>query len=256
MKILFCLPAYGSEVRVETALSLASNVMHMTSSIPGAMVKMFAIDMAEIARVRNLFASLVLEEEHDVLLMLDSDMGVPPETFTRLIMSPHEVCGLTYPKRELDLARFHQLAQGGADLETSRVGALNFIAADSFVHRDGTIDVRESFLEMNALPGGCMMIRRTALQRMWDKMPSIRQTKEIGDIEGSMGLTRVIRCFDNIANGNTKLSEDLSFCRRWRDIGGHIHALFDVPVAHYGQMKFEGAYSHNLMARATNVSPL
>lgn len=256
MRVLFCIPAYGSTVRIETMLAVASGVMHMKASIPGIEVELFGIDMAEIGRVRNVFASLALERDFDVLLMLDSDMGVPSETFTRLLMSPHDVCGLTYPKREIDLARFHQMAASGADLETARIASLTFIAADAFVHNNGQIEVKESFLEMKELPGGCLMIRKNALKRMWQKLPDIRQTQHIGDIEAKLGLARLIRCFDNIQNGNTKCSEDISFCRRWTSIGGKLYALFDVPVAHFGHMKFDGAYSANLMARATNVAPL
>lgn len=256
MKVLFCLPAYGSEVRVETMLSVAASCMHMTQNIPGLELRMFGIDMAEIARVRNLFASIALEENYDALIMLDSDMGIPPDIFTRLLLSPHEVCGLTYPKREIDLERFHQMASSGADLETCKTGALNFIAADDFVHNGGQISVTDSYLEMQHLPGGAMMIRTSALQKLWKKLPDIRQTKFIFDIEGRQGLTKVIRCFDNIQDGNTKYSEDISFCRRWTGIGGKIYALFDVPVSHFGSMKFEGRYSDHLMARARNVQRL
>jgi len=163
---------------------------------------------------------------------------------------------VTYPKREIDLARFHLLAKNGADLNAATQGALNFISANAFIHDKGNIEVKDSFLEMTDMPGGCLMIRRSALDTLWKRMPSIRQTDEIGDMEASLGLTRVIRCFDNFQNGNLKLSEDYSFCRRWREVGGRIHALFDVSVAHYGHMKFEGKFSDNLMARARNVRPI
>ena len=256
MKVLFCLPAYGSSVRVETMLAVAASTMHMTQNIPNLELRLFGIDMAEISRVRNLFASLALEENYDAMIMLDSDMGVPGDTFTRLLLSPHEVCGLTYPKREIDLERFHRMAATGADFNTCKTGALNFIAADAFVHNNGQIAVNDSFLQMHDLPGGCMMIRRSALEKLWKKLPDIRQTKHIADIEGQMGLKRIIRCFDNIQSGDNKFSEDISFCRRWASVGGTLFALFDIPVAHYGHMKFEGAYSDNLMARARDIQTL
>lgn len=253
MRVLFCIPAYGSSVRTETMLSVASGVMHMSQTMPGSEIRLFSIDMAEIARVRNVFASMALVQEFDALLMLDADMGVPAETFSRLLLSPHEVCGLTYPKRQIDLERFHRMAAAGADLNACRTGALDFISAGAFVHENGQIDVKDSFLEMNDIPGGCMMIRTSALKKLWQKMPDIRQTQHIHDIEEKLGITRVIRCFDNIQSGNTKFSEDISFCRRWKSVGGKIHALFDVPVAHYGSMKFEGSYSDYLLAAATNI---
>ena len=253
MRVLFCCPAYGSQVRVETMLTVASAVMHMSQNIPGIEIKMFAIDMAEIARVRNLFASMAMEEGHDALIMLDSDMSVPPETFTRLLLSNHEVCGLTYPKRQIDLAKFHELAASGVEFEAARIASLSFISANAFVHRNGDIDIRESYVEMQELPGGCLVIRKGVFEKMWSKIPSIRQAKDVYDVEQTLGLTRLIRCFDNIQNGTMKFSEDISFCKRWTSIGGKIHALFDVPVSHYGHMKFEGSFQANLMARALEV---
>jgi hypothetical protein len=256
MKILFCVPAYGSEVRVETALTLATSVLHITQNVPGAAVQLFAVDLAEIGRVRNLFASMTLEQGYDALLMLDSDMSMPADTFTRLLMSPYDVCGVTYPKREIDLERFHAMAKAGADFETARTGSLNFIAADSFVHQNGTFAVDAGFLQMKELPGGCLMIRRAVFEKLWKSLPEIRQIKHVSDVEARVGLTKIIRCFDNIVENGTKCSEDISFFKRWASLGGKAYGLFDVPVAHYGAMKFEGRYSDNLMARATNVQPL
>jgi hypothetical protein len=256
MRILFCVPAYGSQVRVETMLTVASSVQHMSQTVPGIEIRLFAIDMAEISRVRNLFASMAMEQGYDVLMMLDSDMWVPPETYTRLLMSGHEVCGATYAKREIDLERFHAMAKSGLDLQTCTTGALNFLCSNAFVHENGTFAVRESFVEMHELPGGCLCIRTSALKRLWKEMPDIRQTKNIGDVEAKMDLKRLIRCFDNIQTGDQKFSEDISFFRRWTKIGGKAYVLYDVPVAHFGHMKFEGKFSDHIMARAISVQPL
>lgn len=253
MKILFCIPAYGGSVRAETMLSVSTGVIQLSKNFPTAEIRLFTVNMAEIARVRNIFASMVLNDGYDALFMLDSDMGVPPETFSRLLASGHDVCGLTYPRRQIDLAKFHALAQAGNSLEASQTGALSFIAAGGFVHRDGQIDIREGFLEMNEIPGGCMLIRREALELLWKKMPSLRQVRNIGDMEADLGLVKLLRCFDNIQEGSTKYSEDISFCRYYRQSGGKIMALIDVSVAHYGDMKYEGRYSDFLLSGATTV---
>lgn len=253
MKILFCIPAYGSVVRSETMMAVTTGIMHMTAHIPGVSVRVFTIDMAEISRVRNIFASMTLEGDYDALIMLDSDMGVSPDTFTRLVLSGHAVCGLTYPKRTIDLPRFHALAKAGESYERCLTGALTFIAAGMFVHNNGQIDVREGFLETRGLPGGCILIRKEMLEAMWEKLPKIRQTGNISDMEAELGLSRIIRCFDNIQDGDNKLSEDLSFCQRVLDVGGKIMVFIDGVVAHYGGMKFEGKYGDLLLAAAQPV---
>lgn len=253
MKILFCIPAYGGSVRAETMLAVSTGVIQLSKNFPSAEIRLFTVNMAEISRVRNIFASMLLEQGYDALFMLDSDMGVPPETFSRLLASGHDVCGLTYPRRQIDLAKFHQLAQAGNSYDASHTGALSFIAAGSFVHNNGQIDIREGFLEMNEIPGGCMLIRRAAVELLWKKSPQLRQTQNINDMEGDLGLTKLIRCFDNIQEGPTKYSEDISFCRYYRKAGGKIMALIDVSVAHYGDMKYEGRYSDLLLSGAKTV---
>lgn len=253
MKILFCIPAYGGSVRAETMLAVSTGVIQLSKNFPTAEIRLFTVNMAEIARVRNIFASMLMEQGHDALFMLDSDMGVPPETFSRLLASGHDVCGLTYPRRQIDLAKFHQLAQAGNSLEASQTGALNFIAAGSFIHNNGQIQIQEGFLEMNEIPGGCMLIRRAAVDLLWKKAPHLRQTQNINDMEADLGLKKLIRCFDNIQEGATKYSEDISFCHYYRKAGGKIMALIDVSVSHYGDMKYEGRYSDLLLAGAKSA---
>lgn len=252
MKLLICVPAYGGTVRVETMNSIALGMNHLLQNFPSIELKLFTLDLAEIARVRNIFVSLAMKEGHDAVVMLDSDMGVPHDAFSRLLASGHEVCGLTYPKRTIDLQRLHDLAQQGFEFEKARTLALTFICAGGFVHDQGKIEVKDGFLEMTELPGGCLFIRTSALERMWKEMPEIRQAKDITDLEERMGIERLIRCFDNIPRGKTKLSEDLSFCYRWRSINGRIFGMVDAPVTHVGAMQFEGRYIDLLMASATS----
>ncbi|WP_392354410.1 hypothetical protein V8F63_02560 [Brevundimonas sp. LF-1] len=167
-----------------------------------------------------------------------------------MLASGHEVCGLTYPKRQIDLHKFHELAAAGVDFDGAKIQALTFIAAGNFVHENGQIQVQDGFLEMTGLPGGCLLIRTSALRRMWKEIPKIRQTEHISDLEGKMGIENLIRCFDNVNVGNTNLSEDLSFCHRWRSINGRIFGLVDVSVTHCGGMNYEGRYIDLLMSTA------
>jgi hypothetical protein len=253
MRLLFCVPAYGSTVRVETMNSVAVGMMHLTNAFPGIEIRLFIIDMAEIARVRNLFASMALQEEFDAVIMIDADMGIPPEVFPRLLASGYDVCGMTYPKRKIDLERFHQLAAEGHPFDIAHMGALEFISAGAIVQVGGEVKIENGFVEMGELPGGCLLIRGAALKKLWREMPDIRQLKHVNDIEARMGVTKLLRCFDNLTENGTKVSEDLSFCRRWKSLGGKIYGLIDAPIAHYGSMKFEGRFMDLLMANATRV---
>lgn len=47
------------------------------------------------------------------------------------------------------------------------------------------------------------------------------------------------------------LSEDLSFCKRWRDTGGEIIALLNENVGHVGQFTYRASYLDHVKATAT-----
>ena len=40
--------------------------------------------------------------------------------------------------------------------------------------------------------------------------------------------------------------EDMSFCQRWRDLGGDIWLLADAPLGHEGPMYIDGNYAENV----------
>jgi hypothetical protein len=49
--------------------------------------------------------------------------------------------------------------------------------------------------------------------------------------------------FDPYHTGRKKLSEDLSFCQRWRDIGGRVFVIPDIRMGHIGLKTFTGSFA-------------
>lgn len=250
-RILFCVPAYGGSVRSETMVTVSHGIALLKDA--GYEVRLMSMDLAEISRVRNIFASIAMEENYDILMMVDADMSFPSDVFTAMAGSRHDVCGLMYPKRNLDVQAFYAAASAGRSLQDAVTAGLDFILGDNFVLTDGQLKVDRGFLEMVAVPAGGMMIRVSALRRLWEGMPDIRQTEGIDPYERSLGIKNYIRCFDNIMKDGRGFSEDISFCIRWRELGGKVNGLVDVMVAHHGQMRYEGRYLDSLLARAATV---
>jgi hypothetical protein len=68
----------------------------------------------------------------------------------------------------------------------------------------------------------------------------------------SMSKKSRVHCFfDKLMVDNELFSEDLSFCRRWRDCGGTIRALLAEDIGHIGEYTFRGNYVDHLKAGAT-----
>lgn len=51
--------------------------------------------------------------------------------------------------------------------------------------------------------------------------------------------SQVLQCFEALTDENgIAMSEDVSFCRRWRAIGGELWATFDQAVGYTGPFTF------------------
>lgn len=250
LKVLMCVPAYGGSVRIETMRTVSEGMISIMGQFPGTTMSLMCIDLAEIGRVRNMFATALLDQGHDVAFMVDADMSFPAGVFAALLKSEHEVCGLTYPKRQIDLEAFYNGAQSGLTLEECRHRALTFIGHDDVVLHDGRIEIRNGFTEMRAIPGGCLMIRRRVVERIAEAHPELIRPADPGSAEANVRLTRVVGCFDPWTHNGKMASEDISFCHRWRAIGGKVMAMPDIDVNHHGQMAFQGNYFKSLALTA------
>lgn len=256
LKLLIGLPAYGSTLWTDTFQTLMGNILNLKAAIPNIQIKASVIDFAEIDWTRNLFATMLLDGDYDYLIMVDSDMAFPPYVMQHLIKSGHDVCGLIYPKRQMNLERFHKEAAAGVDYKTAVMRSLDFVGSGNAVIENGKLDIKKGFLRFSAIPTGCFCIRREVVVRMWDELPYVRQDSYTGPDISDHKFTRVARVFDKMIDERTgrRLSEDYSFCRRWTGMGGEIHVLMDVPVTHWGAQRFAGNAMELVRDRAVRDS--
>lgn len=98
----------------------------------------------------------------------------------------------------------------------------------------GWLDVPElravnGLLEVASLATGFMRISRNCAEKMH---------KEYG-----------ATVFDNIRHDTGRYSEDISFCRRWRDIGGKVWLDPEIKMGHIGNKLFSGTIGEFLRNR-------
>lgn len=84
-------------------------------------------------------------------------------------------------------------------------------------------------LEVDAAPAGFMRITRHCAQVMHEKYgPSV---------------------FDNIRHESGRCSEDVSFCLRWRKLGGKVWIMPELAMGHIGKKMFSGCIGDWLRSR-------
>lgn len=173
----------------------------------------------DIAELRNTVLSVWYDVQKDYshILMIDDDMGFAPNLVLDMLKFDEPVVGAVYPKRCIP----RQWAGSGIE------------AAE---YRDG-------FIEVEGIGGGCLLIRRDAVDKMVEAYPDlIGNYVTIGDMAAT-GVKRTLRFFDQILTNGGKRAEDFSFCKRWGDIGGVVWASIAYEIQHVGPWVFSACFA-------------
>lgn len=216
--ILIAVPAYRSQIhplcsvttfhasRIFAEAKIQANILHL--------------DAADIAKVRNLYATIFLEDAtYSHLLFIDNDIGVDPAVFMRMLATDLPLIGCACPKR-MDPPEFN--------FETDLP----------------TVTMTNGIGEVARIGTGILLIRRDVIERLAStgKLRTKQKPHQFKELSGPL-----YGFFDQ-QDGQ---SEDYSFCNRWRTLcGGKVYALFDADVSHASQGIIKGNLFRTLSAKA------
>jgi hypothetical protein len=239
IKLLIGLPTNRAQMFTATAFSLTNLVR--TLLMAGIGYDLLNIDSVDIATARNSIATKCHDNaQYSHLLFIDDDMGFDGDAVLALLRANKDVVGCLCPRRELDMRAFHEASASGADLEVASARALNF-AVSHLSPVEGVI--RDEMCEINGIGMGITLIRRDVLTAMASN--GAAPVRKPGRGRDTIGQTSLWGFFEQIFDPvtNTVLSEDYSFCKRWRELcGGQIFGLTHEKIAHVGRHDFEGRY--------------
>ena len=230
--IMICLPAYGQSNSAQTTESLYTLAQFLGFNQIRNQLSWYSA--ADIVEVRNLFLTTWYDTQPQFshLLFIDADMGFPPELIRDMIKFDKPLVGTFYARRQMT---------------PSIVGAS--------LHADHSLkDVVQGFLPASYVGGGVMLIQRKMIKEMLQKMPHLSDAlPSVLANATTAPLTRLIRAFDCILKDDRRLSEDVSFCARWRDFGGEIWANVNHKISHVGPFDFHMRYGGVLEAKAAQA---
>ena len=161
---------------------------------------------------RNWLCHRFLESDADTLLFIDADVTWDEKAVVRLYESGLDVVGGAYPKKE---------------------------TPEAFpVRLDG--ETRGGYLAAQYLPGGFLMIRRGALERLQAVVEHYP--------DGCFGGTETFVYFQNQHSSRGFCGEDVYFCAKWRELGGKVWLAPDIDFAHAGVKEWRGNYARHHVA--------
>jgi hypothetical protein len=238
MKLFIATPTGRSAIFIQTCASISALTKHLACS--GIDSVFVWNDGAHIDAQRDHLAAQFLNSDATHLLFVDSDVSFPAQLAMSLIEKDKDVVGAMCPSRGLNLPALAEQIRGGADLDH----ALASTSTYGHFTRDGAVRVSDDGLcRLDGIGMGLTLISRKAFEAI-DKRDSAKSYGFYG--------TQQRGYFLRIVSGGAIISEDISFCLRFKDAGGEIWGLPTKDIGHIGTMTFRADF--NVLIKQSQLS--
>ena len=207
-KIFIATPAYSNKVNTQYAISLAETCLALSKNNISYQLCIHASGSLLCAE-RNRLVEAFWKSDATHLLCIDADLGWPAEAVLKLIEADEDfVCGL-YPAR----------------------GEKTFIFRPK-TNENGSLKVYEekNLLEMDYVPGGFLLLKRSAIQKMREANPDLYFEPKHEKMKDHAGYY----FFRTEVWDGEFWGEDYVFCRVARDSGIKIYADPKIEFDHDG----------------------
>ena len=224
MKSVFIfVPAFGQQISATTFMTTHA-LQHALGS-KGIAGSVSTLSFPDIAELRSMATTIWYDTMPTVeyLLFIDSDMGFPVDMVLDMILLDEPVVGAIYPQRRVPVS---WAGSGNGSPVTQRRG---------------------SFMLVEGVGMGCTLIHRSVITKMLQHMPELVDTRlklhPAFEMMQQAGCKRLIRCFEKLDLPERGIvSEDLSFCLRWNQLGGAVWAAIGWRISHVGPYDYAGCY--------------
>jgi hypothetical protein len=236
LHIVVCTPCFGGLVTQGYMLATTNLLLLGTQMGFGVSVELLGYDSL-ITRSRNaLVAKFMDRTDATHLMFVDADITYQPAQILRMAAFDQDVVAGMYPLKLRDwsvdaIVRI----RGGESLETAPLRYVGLPCEE--VERQA----QDGFVTGEYAGTGFMMIKRATLSRMMEAYPDLRFAAA-HDRATQNPSPYQFALFDCMIEPETRhyLSEDYTFCRRWRQIGGLIWLDTQGALVHTGGHDFAG----------------
>lgn len=204
----------------------------------------------DVVRTRSRVASKVYTSgKFDELLFWDDDVSakdpvkVIGEMLTARELGISGVVCTPYPKKRMDLHAWRNAPTLG-----DAAAALHdwpLLLLDGPQRTLGPVDRNghQPYREVGLVPMGCTMINRTCLAAMYEDAREFYD--RAGGIKSRPRAMFEMRWWQDPFGEWQMLSEDHSFCHRWRELGGSVWLNTASATDHFGVHLYEGDMVNN-----------
>lgn len=188
-----------------------------------------------ISRARNFLVAQFLKTDCTHMMFIDSDIRFNPEDVIALLSLDKEIIGAPYPVKLINWDNI----KNGAIKNTAATNLKQLEGSFVFnpIHTNTEFDINE-LLEVRETGTGFMMIKREVFSKMAEAYPNIvyRSDSRMDNFYDN----KMHAFFDTSIEDGRYLSEDYTFCHRWRNIGGQVYICPWMKLDHVGYYSFTG----------------
>jgi hypothetical protein len=233
-KLFIATPMFGGMCHGEYAMSLLDLMISCYAN--GISSKVDTLyNESLVTRGRNKLVHQFLKSEGTHLLFIDADIKFRTEDVFLMLQKDVDVIGGVYPKKKIDWANVSEAVNQGAEIEDLPYysSPLNFNLSENTPRETKITDA----IEVQDVATGMMLIKR----EVFEKLKPVVESYKFYWNESHAGET-CYAFFDTAIMGEEYLSEDWYFCRKWKSVGGKIHAAPWCELTHYGTHAFKGKF--------------
>jgi hypothetical protein len=215
--VVIAIPAYSGTIHLGTMRSLILDVTALMQRDDNISID-DECGNTDIADARSAIVARFLKGNGTDLVFVDHDVMWEEGALLKLVDYPVDFVAGVYPRRA------EPIEYSVRYLDQKEIMA----------------DVQTGLIEVAGVAAGFMRCSRAMLERMvgdYAGLNYVRQEKTY------CGL------FDAYRLDDRKLSEDYSFCQRWRDIGGKVWIDPEIKMGHVGSKVFTGHFGQWLKGR-------
>ena len=244
-KIFIATPMFGGQCNYMYMISLINLLTKLGQHSIHSMFEI-AANESLITKARNILVEGFIKSDATHMLFLDADLGFDPDDVIRMIQANKDLIGGQYAKKKINWDVVKRVCQGVPNIPPHAINAV--IAESTFRPIGDQISFKlDEPVEVESIATGMMLIRREVFTKMAAELPEIEIVSGGSETMDPKTMTRVTDphrkahayfdvSIDPVSKAYT--SEDFTFCKRWRQIGGQVFLAPWTRTVHVGTYEY------------------
>ncbi len=243
--VFIATPMFGGQCNYMYMISLINLLNRLGQAGIPAMFEI-AANESLITKARNILVEGFLKSNATHMLFLDADLGFDADDVVRMIQQDKDIIGGQYAKKKINWEVVKQVVQHNPSIPAP---AINAVVAESTFKPVGdslTFNINEP-VEVESIATGLMLVKREVFEKMAAEMPEIEIISSGSETMDPKTMTRITDAhrkahaffdvsIDPVSRHYT--SEDFTFCKRWRELGGQVFLAPWTKTVHVGTYEY------------------